>query len=325
TVDVGDGTAVSVGDTLEYTLTVTVANAATTADEVLVDTLGASLAIGTVPAGCSATGQVPTCTLAAGAAIGTHAFTNTATVAVDAETAVGNSVTTSSGDCLTCSTSNPVVPRLAVAKRADPASGETVEANQLITYTVTVTVANAASGEVLALADTLEGDQALVAGSIQVPAGGSCDASANTLSCTLAAGTPPGSYDFVYQARVDADASGRIGNRVVPQGGGGGTPECTTCTTGHPVAEPVVEVTKHADPAGGAELSVGDTLTYTLTVSVSRAATTSEVVLEDTPSAGLTLGTLPAGCVAEGTGLRCTLPAGTVPGAYTFSYPATIN
>ena len=96
------------------------------------------------------------------------------------------------------------------------------------------------SGEVLALADTLEGDQALVAGSIQVPAGGSCDASANTLSCTLAAGTPPGSYDFVYQARVDADASGRIGNRVVPQGGGGGTPECTTCTTGHPVAEPVV-------------------------------------------------------------------------------------
>src|SRR5690606_5430030 len=156
TVDVGDGTAVSVGDTLEYTLTVTVANAATTADEVLVDTLGAGLAIGTVPAGCSATGQVLPCTLAARAATGTPPLTYTATVAVDAEPAVGNSVTTSSGDCLTCSTSNPVVPRLAVAKRADPASGETVEANQLITYTVTVTVANAATGEVLALADTLE-------------------------------------------------------------------------------------------------------------------------------------------------------------------------
>ncbi len=84
-------------------------------------------------------------------------------------------------------------------------------------------------------------------------------------------------------------------------------------------------VVKSADPAGGSELSVGDTLTYTLAVSVSQAATTSEVVLEDTPSPGLTLGALPAGCVADGDGLRCTLPAGTVPGNYAFSYSATVN
>ena len=324
-VDPASGTAVSVGDTLDYTLTVVVANAVTSADEVLTDTLGTGLTAGTLPAGCSAAGQVITCTLSAGAAVGTHTFAYTATVDADAETAVGNTVTTSSGDCQACTTSNPVVPRLTVDKRADPASGETVEANQLITYTVTATVANAATTEALTLTDTLDGGQTLVADSIQAPAGGSCETGASGLVCTLAAGTAPGSYAFVYQARVDANASGSVGNHVVPQGGGGDDPECTACTTEHPVAEPVVDVTKSADPGGGAELSVGDTLTYTLAVTVSQAATTSEIVLEDTPSPGLTLGALPAGCVAEGGQLRCTLPAGTVPGDYTFSYPATVN
>ena len=45
TVDPGSGTAVSVGDTLTYTLSVTVANAVTTEPEVLVDTLGAGLTV----------------------------------------------------------------------------------------------------------------------------------------------------------------------------------------------------------------------------------------------------------------------------------------
>src|SRR5690606_8265053 len=85
---VGDGAAVSVGDTLTYTLTVTVANAATTADEVLVDTLGDGLTAGAVPAGCLAAGQVVTCTLPAGSAIGIHSFVYTATVDADAETSV---------------------------------------------------------------------------------------------------------------------------------------------------------------------------------------------------------------------------------------------
>lgn len=324
-VDPASGTAVAVGSTLTYTLSVAVGSAPTTADVVLTDTLGDGLSVGTVPDGCSAAGQVITCTLPAGASEGTHAFVYTATVDDDAVTEVGNSVTTSSGVCLTCSTSNPLAPRISVSKSADPASGETVEANQLVTYTLTVLIANAPSSEALTLADALGGAQSLVADSIRTPAGGSCEPVDAGLRCTLAAGAGPGAYEFVYQARVDADASGTISNRVEPQGGGEDEIVCGDCSTEHPVARPVVDVLKRADPVAGTELYVGDTLQYTLTVSVSQASTTSEVVLEDTPSAGLTLGELPAGCETGDGRLRCTLPAGSPPGSYAFTYVATIN
>src|SRR5690606_1892151 len=112
TVDPASGTPVSVGDTLTYTLSVNVTNAVTTDAEVLVDTLGTGLTVGTLPAGCTAAGQVITCTLAAGAAIGEHLFEYTATVDADATTSVSNSVVPSSGTCLTCATTNPIDPTI---------------------------------------------------------------------------------------------------------------------------------------------------------------------------------------------------------------------
>ncbi len=71
--DPASGTAVSAGDTIAYTLTVTVANTATTEDITLTDTLGDGLTLaGALPAGCSASGQVVSCVLAAGATVGPH-------------------------------------------------------------------------------------------------------------------------------------------------------------------------------------------------------------------------------------------------------------
>ncbi|SDQ34854.1 OmpA family protein, partial [Pseudoxanthomonas sp. CF125] len=324
-VNPASGTAVSVGDTLTYTLTVNVANAATTAAEVLTDTLGAGLTAGTLPAGCTAAGQVITCTLATGAAIGIHTFIYTATVDAAAATSVSNSVTTSTGNCASCTTTNPVAPRVAVNKTANPISGETVEVNDIVTYTVTVTVANSATIAAVSLIDTVSAGQTLLPATFQVPAGGACNAVAGGLECSLAAGTTPGSYAFTYQVQVDAGATGSIGNTVVANGGGGEEPDCQSCSTEHRVAEPIVAVTKSSDPGGGATLQVGDTIQYTLTVDVSQAATTSDLVLDDTPSAGLTLGALPAGCTPSGAGLRCVLASGSAPGTYTFTYPATIN
>ncbi|KAF1708229.1 isopeptide-forming domain-containing fimbrial protein [Pseudoxanthomonas sacheonensis] len=324
-VDPASGTAVAVGDTLTYTLTVNVANAVSGAPEVLTDTLGAGLTVGTLPAGCTAAGQVITCTLAAGAAIGTHTFVYTATVGADATTSVSNTVTTSTGNCASCTTTNPIVPRVTVNKTADPANGETVEVGDIVTYTITVNVANSTTVAAVSLADTVSAGQTLLPTTFQVPAGGACNAVASGLECTLATGTAPGSYAFTYQVQVDAGATGSIGNTVVASGGGGEEPDCQSCSTEHRVAEPIVAVTKSADPGGGATLHVGDTIQYTLTVDVSQAATTSDLVLDDTPSAGLTLGALPAGCTPNGAGLRCVLASGSAPGTYTFTYPATIN
>src|SRR5690606_14037561 len=197
TVDVGDGTAVSVGDTLTYTLTVTVANAATTADEVLVDTLGDGLTVGAVPAGCLAAGQVVTCTLPAGSAIGIHSFVYTAVVNADAETSVGNSVVPDNGTCGTCSTDNPVEPTVTVNKTVNVGSGTAVSAGDTLEYTLTVNVANAVTTADEVLTDTL--GAGLTVGTL--PAG--CSAAGQVITCTLAAGAAIGTHSFVYTATVD--------------------------------------------------------------------------------------------------------------------------
>ncbi|WP_237054050.1 DUF6923 family protein [Marilutibacter chinensis] len=333
TADPGENAQVRPGDTLTYTLTTTVATSATTEPFVLTDTLGEGLSFGAVTDAdaFACTGEL-VCTLPAGTLPGTYAVTYTATVDTDAAGTVGNSVVASGGGdedpgCDPCTTEHEIeLPVITTVKSSDPPSGAEVRAGDVITYTLAVTVENSATTEPLLLGDTLGAGQTLLAGSIETPAGGSCEARADGLDCTLAAGTLPGSHAFVYRTQVDPDAVGEIGNTVVPSGGGGGNPPiCANCETAHPLAEPLVSVAKTSTPGDGAEVSVGDTIDYTLTVTIENAAITTPVRLTDTPGAGLTVGDLPAGCSGGNGGIVCTVAAGTVPGTYTFSYPATVN
>jgi uncharacterized repeat protein (TIGR01451 family)/fimbrial isopeptide formation D2 family protein len=87
---------------------------------------------------------------------------------------------------------------------------------------------------------------------------------------------------------------------------------------------PRIALAKTSNPGAGAEVHVGDTLEYRLTVTVENAATTEPVTLTDTPDAGLTIGALPQGCTMSRT-ISCVLPARTVPGTYAFAYSATVN
>ncbi|MDR6842173.1 OmpA family protein [Pseudoxanthomonas sacheonensis] len=324
------GSTVAPGDTIQYTLTATVANSATTAPVVLTDTLSAGQTFGTLPAGCTAAGQVATCTLAAGSLPGNHTFVYPVTVDANATGSVGNNVVPSGPDNPTCTaggcttTHTIIEPRVTVAKSSNPASGTTVNAGDVITYTVTATVANSATLTPVVLADTLSGAHSLT-GTPSVPAGGACTATASGLQCTLAAGSLPGNYAFVYQTVVAATASGAVGNNVAATGGGPTAPECTSCSTNHPIATPVVDASKSSAPGNGSTVNIGDTIQYTLTVTVANAAVTQPVVLTDTPGVGLTIGALPAGCASNGGNIVCTLPTGTVPGSYSFAYPATVN
>ncbi|WP_133621675.1 isopeptide-forming domain-containing fimbrial protein, partial [Hydromonas duriensis] len=102
------GTSVAVGDTIQYTLKTTVSGNATQRDVVLSDTLGTGLTVGTLPAGCTATGQQISCTLATGASIGDHTFTYSATVNASAVTKVNNQVVADVGTCSSCSVSHPL-------------------------------------------------------------------------------------------------------------------------------------------------------------------------------------------------------------------------
>src|SRR5690606_27093266 len=145
---------------------------------------------------------------------------------------------------------------------------------------------------------------------------------APVLTFTLPAGTVPGTYTVSYTATVNDQAAGQVSNAVV---GDQGT--CAVdCDIDVPVADPTVTYNKASDPATGTLVVAGQTVIYTLTVLIENSATSDDVVLTDTFSGAQTLtGTLPEGCAGNATGLVCTLPAGTAPGTYAFTYATVVG
>ena len=319
---------VSVGDAIDYSVEVVVANSQTADVVTLTDTLGAGLdllAVTSAGAFSCTTANPLVCTLPAGSAPGTYTLDYRARVNAQAAGSVRNAVLGSGGDTPTCSgtCSTEHVLRateIQIGKSSLPAAGTEVRAGDSISYTLTVDVLHAATGQPLRLDDTP--GTGLVFDAVDAAGAFSCSAS---LVCTLPVGTVPGRYSVTYRAHVAADARGPVGNVVVGQGGGGQPPTCTTCSTEHPLAEPRVVLEKRADPASGSELRPGDRLRYTLVATVERAALRQPLQLLDTPDAGLTLDALPAACVRQGAEVVCTLPAGTTPGVHTFSYQAIVN
>src|SRR5690606_6086228 len=147
-----------------------------------------------------------------------------------------------------------------------------------------------------------------------------------SLTCTLPTGTLPGVYAVTYTATVNADATGSVGNSVRATGGGDGDPTWDPCTTEHDVEAPTITIAKTANPADGSEVVPGQTLSYTLTATITTSATTEPLVLTDTLGAGLTFGAVTdAGDFACTGSLTCTLPVGTLPGSYAVTYTATVN
>ena len=123
-----------------------------------------------------------------------------------------------------------------VAKRAEVASGAKVSVGQTLTYTVEVTVAEAPTRGVVTLTDTLGQGLELVPGSFTTPAGGTCNAAGQVVTCELAAGAAEGTHAFTYQAKVTRGATTSVNNQVAP--GGTDEPRCTSaqsCRTTHVV------------------------------------------------------------------------------------------
>jgi len=315
---------VSVNDTITYTLTTVVANSQTTSVTTLTDTLGTGLTFGAVTnAGaytCNSSNPL-VCTLPVGTVPGTYTVTYTATVNDQAVGTVDNAVVGTNATCTTnCGTSTPVTTPSVTYSKSASTTGP-VAVGDTVTYTLTATVVNAVTSSDLVLTDTLGTGLDFVA---VTNAGAYTCNSSNPLVCTLPVGTVPGTYTVTYTATVNAQAVGTVDNAVV--GTGDDAPTCAgTCSTQTPVAAPRVVVSKSSDPGTGAQVQVGQTVRYTLTVEVSASALREALVLVDTPDRGLTLGALPAGCTFDGTRLTCQLPAGTPAGVHTLTYEAVVN
>src|SRR5690606_12503922 len=146
--------------------------------------------------------------------------------------------------------------------------------------------------------------------------------SANPLACTLPAGTVPGTYTVSYTATVNAAAVGTVNNAGVGNQGA-----CVdACDIETPVEEPSVTYNKTADTAG--PVSVGDTITYTLTATVSESQLVTDLVLTDTLGTGLDLGTVtpvaPFSCNSA-TPPACTHTLALHDALPILSYTATVN
>lgn len=318
---------VKVGDSIAYTLTAVVSHSRTTAVFTLTDTMGPGLDFGAVTASqgfsCNAANPM-VCTLPAGTAPGTYTVDYTAKVNAQAKGSVSNAVLgggTGTNTCTSnCSTTTPVLAAV-VTYRKQSSTVAPVGVGDAVDYSVEVTVANSQTTDTLVLTDTL--GVGLDLQSVTQPGPFTCNAS-NPLVCSLPAGTAPGTYTLGYRALVNAQASGSVRNAVL--GSGGDTPTCSgDCSTEHALAEPRVVLEKQSGPASGTEVRPGDRLRYTLVATVERASLRKPLQLVDTPDAGLSIESLPAGCVQQATDIVCTLPAGTAVGRHEWVYQAIVN
>jgi uncharacterized repeat protein (TIGR01451 family) len=306
-----------VGVQASYTLQVTnTGSTATTSAATVTDVIPGTLTIGTLPAACHATGQQVTCTIPTGFATGASvSFVIPVTPTADADgTTLSNTATALGGGDPTCPSSTNCSSTITTPVNAAQLTVQkTASSNNFVvgvpaSYTLQVTnTGTAATVDDATLTDIIPGSLTIGA----LPNG--CVASGQTVTCTVLAGLATGnSVNFVIPVTPTASASGTTLSNTLTANGGG-DPSCpaashcaSTITT--PVDAPQVTVTK---TASGPNFVVGVAASYTLKVTnTGTAATTAPTIVTDNVPSGLTLGTLPAGCVNAGQQVTCTVPTG---------------
>lgn len=281
-----DGSNVEVGDTIEYTVTVTQLGEAAYEGASLVDDLSDvlddatwndDLAASTGTVGFDAVTQ--TLSWSADLAVDAVAtITYSVTVTGEGDTHLHNVVT--SDGCATpesCETEHYTASYTTV-KTSDPVSGTDVQVGDVITYTVTVT--QSGLGRVVAqffnddLTDAL--DDATFNDDLAADAGtASFDPATSRISWTGNLG--PGDVAVVtYSVTVTAAGDTTIANVVQ-------SPGCETaadCRTEHLTGR--YETVKMSNPASGSDVQIGDTIEYTVTVSqVGEAAVEDASFIDD--------------------------------------------
>ncbi len=316
-----------VGVPASYTLSVqNTGTAATTAVATITDTIPTGLTIGTLPAGCTAAGQVVTCTIPAGLAVSaTTSFVIPVTPTATAASPAVNTATVNGGGDAGCpaaarcssTTTTPInSPALTITKTASTAN---FTVGTPVNYTLSVqNTGTAATTAVATITDTIP--TGLTIGTL--PAG--CTAAGQVVTCTIPAGLAVNATtSFVIPVTPTAAAASPVTNTATVSGGGdAGCPAAIRCSSSvtNPVNRPQLTLTKAAVSAA---FTVGIPANYTLTVqNTGTATTTAPMTIIDTVPTGLTIGTLPGSCSVAGQTITCTLPAGLVPtGTTGFTIP----
>jgi len=320
TADPADGSAVVGGDSITYTVTGTNTGATVLDPVVITDDLAKVLDHATLTGTPTAsTGGAPVLTgttlrWAGSLPIGgTVVLTYTVTLPGDvaAGTVINNKVDGSAQPPTTPEHPQPPiipppvvtehpVPGFALAKKADPVSGSTVQGGDTITYTVTGTNTGATVLDPVTLTDDLSKvlNHATLTGSPKASTGAAPVVSGTTLTWT---GRLPvgGKVVLTYTVTVDKDVV--AGTVIDNHASGSAQPPTTPEHPVPPIIPPPVEtnhstpgftLTKAADPVSGSVVRGGDTITYTVTGTNTGTGTLDPVVITDDMSKVLSHGTL---------------------------------
>ncbi len=290
TSDPATGSDVQIGDTIEYTVTVSQFGAASVEGASFADDLTAVLDDATWNDDLAATGGTadyaePTVSWTGDLAVDAVVTVTYSVTVTGAGDMTLTNVVTSDGcveeaDCTTTHQTGDYT----VAKTSNPTPGSDVAVGETITYTVTVAqrgpgAVTAASfdDDLAAVLDDATWDDALVASAGEA----SFDADAETIEWTgdLAVGA---TVTVTYSVTVTGAGDMTLTNVVAPgENGecvpaGDGNPDCTTThETGR------FEYSKMADPVHNSDVQAGDVITYTVTVEQVGPAGVAASVVDD--------------------------------------------
>ncbi|UCH87279.1 MAG: DUF11 domain-containing protein [Dehalococcoidia bacterium] len=226
-----------------------------------------------------------------------------------------------------CTRHGVAMPDLTITKTASPLETTAVSTGSTITYTLTVSNSAAATGTAtnVLIRDTIGSNltyasatpgSGVVCGDLTPPVIECTAASiapgetrALTIAATVAASTGTllnGAYvdplNTITEINEDADDPDLDCSAVGEGSDAGAATEADNfdCTSHTATGLPDLTITKAASPSETTVVDTGDTITYTLTVTNSGAATATSVDIQDTIGSGLTLGS-----VTPGTGVTC--------------------
>lgn len=278
---------VAAGTPWNWTITITVAGGKTNKDVTVADTAPSGITFGTSPTltGSGLTCGTTTatqynCTLPSGAAIGTYTIKIPVTaVAATPDSnckAYQNTVTSKYGTTTLPDRSDTVTvtgctPPSVTLSKTDSTNGQFVVNGGTFNWVVTATVANGPTA-----ADTMFLDNVpagAVVSSVAAPSPLGCFYGGQLVMCTLAEGTPTGSYAATITVTPAANTCGAYPNTanmaVVP----GQKPSSSNTDTVTVVGcKPGLTLTKSAD---NSQVSQGGNITYTLNVGNTGNAPTS--------------------------------------------------
>lgn len=297
-----------IGDSATYTVTVTNSGSDNADNATVTITLDSNVTIGTLPDGCTASGQVVTCggtgtTVAAGGTL-----TYQIPVTVDSSLSDGTNITmrasVSSSSAQTQQTQLISQAQTLTDVEITKTAPATVNADGTITYTLTVTNKGPSDAVNVTVQDPTNGNLTTIT---SLPT--ECPASGLTVTCalgTLTAGEAK-TFDFIVKVNsgvsdgtvINNCATVYTGTRESDTDNNISCVETTVGTTPDPAADVSIEKT------GPATVIAGGTITYTITVTNNGSDDATGLSFTDLVNSNTTVTLLADGCTSSSGTITC--------------------